>query len=161
MQCSDECRFNFEGGIWEIFALCSVSEIISHRGPVCVVDWMTTFDCWPFIEKCGNAVLSFPVCNCHAGIRSHNSPQLSRGFGLLNAPWQDRDCMVFIFCPEIWPQRATSSVWVPSTPPHSWAAAVPPACPPLRPVGRKGGVRVTQSPFLKSHLAAAERNWSD
>lgn len=51
-------------------------------------------DCRPFTGKCGNAVLSFPVCNylkSLAGIRSHNRrPVLRRaaaeGFGLPERP---------------------------------------------------------------------------
>lgn len=147
-----------------MWGFLSLGKHQSQRSSVCRGLNGCASDCRPFTGKCGNAVLSFPVCNYLKKPRRNKVSQQapsppqssSRGFGLLNAPWQKQECVGFIFCPEIWPQRAASSVYVPSTPPHSWAAVVPPS----RPVGRKGGVILTQSGFLKSHLAGSKRNRS-
>lgn len=50
-------------------------DILSQRSSVCRGPTGCASDCRPFTGKCGNAVLSFPVCNylkSLAGIRSHN-----------------------------------------------------------------------------------------
>lgn len=80
-------------GEYKGFLSCSVSETISHKGPVCAVGLMAVpLTVSHLLKKRGKAVLSFPVCNCFKSlvrIRSpyRHSPQQSnssssRGVGL-------------------------------------------------------------------------------
>lgn len=94
-----------------------------------------TSACESFTAKRGNAVLSFPVCNCLkscAGIRTPHRPVVLHGAaaeGLdsgkcpLAGLWL---CGIYFLSRNM---TSAGSVWAPSTLLHSWAAAVPPAHP--------------------------------
>lgn len=93
------------GEIWKGFCLFKKKKI-RHKSPVCAV---CSPDCSRSVESVGMqccpflCVIAFRALQEQGFLTGVYSPE-SR----LNAPWQHRGCVEFIFYPEIWPQRAAS-----------------------------------------------------
>lgn len=113
-------------------------------------------------------MLSFPVCNYFKSLARIRSPYrhtvLSRAAaaeGLdsvkcsLAGPWL---CGIYFLSRNMTSVGCELSLGSINT--ATFLSCRRPSCTPplLRPVGRKGGVVVTQSPFLKSHLACTKGN---
>lgn len=115
-------------------------------------------DCWPFTGKCGNAVLSFPVCNylkSLAGIRAHNRRPVLHGAAAAEG----------LASPV--PLGTTKNVWdlfsvrkydlsvlrAPYRFHQRGRILGPRPYLPQAPVGRKGGAMLRLRSFLKSHRA--------